>query len=158
MRPLSGRPASGFRLVCHKLVNSLLGTSLYFETGRTVTGLASLFWLQLVPHFPSGIVKRAKHERAWKSPTRLRRDAAGDRVSFALLSLRETEGLLSWSIFIWVQSTGRQGRALKWPLEWGTSFSSHIVLALLSISWRKRKKNESVLKERVPQPLKECYA
>ena len=34
MRPLLGRPASGCRLVCHKLVYSLLGTSLYFETGK----------------------------------------------------------------------------------------------------------------------------
>ena len=55
------------------------------------------FWvsngrLRVFPHFSSGIVERAKRERAWKSPHA--RKGTGARVSLALLSLRKNGGLL----------------------------------------------------------------
>ena len=61
--------------------------------------------LRVVPHFSSGIVERAKRERAWKSPharkddTRRRLFSRGvifkrARVSLALLSLRKNGRLL----------------------------------------------------------------
>ena len=60
--------------------------------------------LRVVPHFSSGVVERAKRERAWKSPDarqsppRIAFPRVGwfsrARVSFALLSLRKNEGLL----------------------------------------------------------------
>ena len=52
------------------------------------------------PSFPrAGILERAKHERAWKSPHARKGDTQGviftpARVSLALLSLRENGGLL----------------------------------------------------------------
>ena len=60
--------------------------------------------LRVVPHFPSGIVERAKRERAWITPREKRRHACRlfsrgviftpARVSLALLSLRKNGGLL----------------------------------------------------------------
>ena len=60
--------------------------------------------LRVVPHYSSGIVERAKRERAWKSPTREGRYACRlfsrgviitrARVSLPLLSLRKNGGLL----------------------------------------------------------------
>ena len=55
--------------------------------------------LRVAPHVFSGIVERAKRERAWKSPHARKAIRVGwfftrARVSFALLSLRKTGGLL----------------------------------------------------------------
>ena len=56
--------------------------------------------LRAVPHFSSGIVERAKRERAWKSRHARKGDTRRGviftraRVSFALLSLRKNGGLL----------------------------------------------------------------
>ena len=86
----------------------------YFESRK------ALIRLQVVPHFSSGIVERAKHECAWKSPHARKARSGGERekwfkffslsvtchlfshgviftrarVSLALLSPRTNEGLL----------------------------------------------------------------
>ena len=74
----------------------------------TSRGLTIPCRLRVVPHFSSGIVERAKSERAWKSPHARKCDTrpaarrlfsrgmifTRARVSLALLSLRENGGLL----------------------------------------------------------------
>ena len=50
--------------------------------------------LRIVPHFSSGIVEKAKRERAENHPTREKATRVRPRVSLALLSLEKNGGLL----------------------------------------------------------------
>ena len=68
-----------------------------FACCKGTTSIIPSTWevsLRLVPHFPLGIVKRAKSERAWNHHTRERRDTAGRekfftraRVSIVLIAV-----------------------------------------------------------------------
>ena len=97
--------------------------ALYTLTQLEWKGRTNLCRLRVVPHFPSGIVERAKRKRTWKSPNAKKARRRGERekwgttdkaflsprraspfsrgvifsrarASLALLSLRENEGLL----------------------------------------------------------------
>ena len=101
LRSISPVPEfSGYCLVEYRLLN--------MRTGSQSRSAAYTLWnkrnwlvstrLRVVPHFSSGIVERAKRERAWKSP-HARLFSRGviftrARVSLALLSLRKNGGLL----------------------------------------------------------------
>ena len=107
LRSISPVPEfSGYCLVEYRLLN--------MRTWSQSCSAAYTLWnirnwlvntrLRVVPHFSSGVVERAKRERAWKSPDarqsppRIAFPRVGwfsrARVSFALLSLRKNEGLL----------------------------------------------------------------
>ena len=107
LRSISPVPEfSGYCLVEYRLLN--------MRTWSQSCSAAYTLWnirnwlvntrLRVVPHFSSGVVERAKRERAWKSPDarqsppRVAFPRVGwfsrARVSFALLSLRKNEGLL----------------------------------------------------------------
>ena len=101
------------KMVLDPVVASLPPKNINFSEGEKRRPEMSLLFarLRVVSHFSSGIVERAKRERAWKSPHARKGDSffsllaacrlfwrgvifTRARVSLALLSLRNNGGLL----------------------------------------------------------------
>ena len=75
--------------------------------------------LRVVPHFSSGIVERAKRERAWKSPHARKGDTRrGERKIF--LSPRRVSPFLAWGDF---HARSRFAHSTILEEKWGTTRS-----------------------------------
>ena len=83
---------------------------------------ATFFRLREVPHFSSGIVERAKRERAWKSPHARKAIRGGKRGKiFSLFSLsRRVSSFLAWGDF---HARSRFIRSTIPEEKWGTTHS-----------------------------------
>ena len=82
--------------------------------------------LRVVPHFSSGIVQRAKRERAWKSPLARKGDT---RLIF--LSPRRVSPFLAWGDF---HARSRFARSTIPEEKWGTT-RSLFQMYILSLSY-----------------------
>ena len=95
----SQAPASGLYLL--ETGDPLWWFGEYLKASFSLSKLNFQWWsrnrLRVVPHFPSGIVERAKCERAWKSA--LARKGDTRREEGKIVSPRRVSPFLAWVIF-----------------------------------------------------------
>ena len=76
--------------------------------------------LRVVPDFSSGIVERAKRERAWKSPHARKGDTRRGERKMIFLSPRRVSPFLAWGDF---HARSRFARSTIPEEKWGTTRS-----------------------------------